>query len=498
MISPEQRAEIRRLFFAEHWKVGTIATQLGVHHDTVSRAIEVDRFVSRGRHVPSQLDPYLDFIGETLEQYPKLRATRIHEMIVERGYRGSVVQTRRAVKRLRPKGTKEAFLRLQTLPGEQAQVDWGCFGHVTVGKARRALSAFVMVLTWSRAIHVLFTLDQTLESFLRGHVAAFDYFGGVARTLLYDNLKSVVLERSGTVFRFHPRLLEFCAHYHYRPQPVGVGRGNEKGGVERQIRFLRDRFFAARRFADVDDLNAQFVRWRQEWAHARPCPGDDSITVAEALDQERERLLPLPAHPFSCDKLVPVKTRKTPYVRFDTNDYSFPADRVGRVLTLAASDEQVRILDGDAVVAVHDRSYDRKQRITNEQHIAGLLEQKRAARLTRGRGRLVETVPNASAFLEAVVHRGDNLGQTTRQLLGLLDDYGPDELGAALDQAVERGTATPASVAHLLEQSRRRRNLPPPIPVELPDDPRVKDMRVKPHNLEDYDGLAQDHDDDQD
>ena len=498
MISPDQHTEIRRLFFAEHWKVGTIASELGVHHDTVRRAIEVDRFVSRGRHVPSQLDAYLDFIAKTLEQYPKLRATRIHEMIVGRGYRGSVVQTRRAVKRLRPKGTKEAFLRLQTLPGEQAQVDWGHFGHVMVGKARRPLSAFVMVLTWSRAIHVLFTLDQTLESFLRGHVAAFSYFDGVARTLLYDNLRSVVLERYGTVIRFHPRLLDFCAHYHYMPKPVGVARGNEKGGVERQIRFLRDRFFAARRFRDVDDLNAQFVRWREEWAHARPCPGDDSITVAEALDRERERLLPLPEHPFCCDKLVPVTTRKVPYVRFDTNDYSFPSELVGRVLTLSASADHLRILDGEDVVAVHNRSYDRKQRLTDEAHLAALIEHKRAARLARGRGRLVESVPSAGAFLEAVVARGDNLGNATKQLLGLLDDYGADELAAALEHALERGTPTPASVAHLLEQERRRRNQPPPVPVELSDDPRIRDMRVTPHNLEDYDGLAHTHDDDPD
>jgi len=496
MISPEQHAEIRRLFFAEHWKVGTIAAQLDLHHETVSRAIEVDRFVSRGRHVPSRLDPYLDFIAETLEQYPRLRATRVHEMITGRGYRGSVVQTRRVVKRLRPKGTKEAFLRLQTLPGEQAQVDWGHFGHITVGKARRALSAFVMVLSWSRAMHVLFTLDQTLESFLRGHVTAFAYFGGVARTLLYDNLKSVVLERYGNVIHFHPRLLEFCAHYHYLPKPVGVARGNEKGGVERHIRFLRDRFFAARRFSDVDDLNAQFVHWRAEWAHARPCPGDDTITVAEAFDQERPRLLALPEHPFCCDKLVPVSSGKTPYARFDTNDYSFPADLVGRTLTLSASAEQVRILDGDEVVATHPRSYDRKQRVTDERHITELLRWKRAARLTRGRGRLSETVKSASAFLEAVVERGDNLGNATKQLLRLLDDYGPDELDAAIEEALGRGTLTPASVAHILEQARRRKNAPPRIPVELPFDPRIRGLHVTPHALEGYDELARRDDDD--
>ena len=278
MIPSELRAEIRRLFFAEHWKVNTIAVQLGVHHDTVRRAIEVDRFVSRGKHVPSALDPFIAFVTETLEKYPKLRATRVHEMLVGRGYRGSEVQTRRLVRRLRPTPKGEAYLRLRTLPGEQAQVDWGHFGYVHIGQAKRPLMAFVMVLSWSRAMYVVFTLDATMESFVRGHVEAFEAFGGVPRVLLYDNLKSAVTARQGDRVQFHPRLLELCAHYHYEPRPVAVARGNEKGRVERQIRFLRDRFFAARPFRDVDDLNAQWRRWRDEWAHERPCPGDDSLT----------------------------------------------------------------------------------------------------------------------------------------------------------------------------------------------------------------------------
>ncbi|MFQ5427272.1 MAG: IS21 family transposase, partial [Gaiellales bacterium] len=287
MISEAQRAEIRRLFYAEHWRIGTIAAQLGLHADTVRAALETARFNRRTVMRKSQLDPYVPFLRDTLEQYPKLRATRLHEMIVARGYPGSTSQTRALVRRLRPKPVAEAYLRLHTLPGEQAQVDWGHFGHVQVGQARRALSAFVMVLSQSRALHVLFTLDQTMESFLRGHVEAFTYFRGVARTLLYDNLKSAVLARQGNAIEFHPRLLELAGHYHFLPRPCAVARGNEKGRVERQIRFLRDRFFAARRFRDVDDLNAQFLQWREQWAHARPCPGDPDKTVAQALEQER-------------------------------------------------------------------------------------------------------------------------------------------------------------------------------------------------------------------
>ena len=103
MISDEQRAEIRRLFYAEHWKVGTIAASLGVHPDTVKRAIEVDRFrIAAGRPRPTKADPFLPFIRETLERYPRLRSTRLCEMLRGRGYTGSAVQLRRAVRRLRP------------------------------------------------------------------------------------------------------------------------------------------------------------------------------------------------------------------------------------------------------------------------------------------------------------------------------------------------------------------------------------------------------------
>jgi transposase len=279
MITPEMKAQIRRLFFAEHFRIGTISAQLQVHPDTVKRAVETERFVSNGRHYKSRLDPYMNFIGETLVRYPTLRATRVHEMLVGRGYDGSVVQVRRAVKRLRPASGTEAYFVLNTMPGEQAQVDWAHFGHVVVGKARRRLYAFVMVMSWSRAIHALFTLDQTTDSFLLGHVKAFEFFRGSPRVILYDNLKSAVLQRHGDVFQFNPRLLELCAHYHFEPRPVAVARGNEKGRVERAIRFLRDRFFAARPFYDVDDLNAQFEPGFCSWATWRNAemPGETQL-----------------------------------------------------------------------------------------------------------------------------------------------------------------------------------------------------------------------------
>ena len=491
MISLEQRAEIRRLYFGEHWKVGTIAAQLGLHPDTVKRVIDADGFARKGCCKPSKLDPYLAFIEQTLKQYPRLRATRIHEMIAARGYSGSPTQTRAVVRRLRPAPRTEAYLRLETLPGEQGQVDWASFGKLRVGRAERSLSAFVMVLSWSRALHAVFFLDQQQDSFLSGHVQAFSYFGGVPRVLLYDNLRSAVLQRSGEAIQFHPRLLEFCGHYHFEPRPVAVARGNEKGRVERAIRYLRDRFFAARPFRDVADLNQQFARWREEWANARPCPADKSMTVALALEKEREVLLPLPQHHFDCASLKSVRSGKTPYVRFDLNDYSIPYELVGKPLTLLAADDLVRILDCGSEIARHPRCFDRDQIIEDEKHISALAKAKHSARQSRGQSRLFSAVPQAREFLEHIVLRDQNLTAATRQLERLLDEYGTKELSAALLIALGRGTIATASVAHLLEQERRKKRIAQPIRVAISADPKIQNLRVTPHALEKYDDLTQ-------
>jgi transposase len=493
MIGADLRARIRRLFYAEHWRVGTIAAELGVHRDTVSRVIEAERFIRPGTQIrPTLLDPYKSLIAKILDEHPRLRATRIHQMLIVRGYPGSVVQVRRYVKATRP-ARAEAFLRLETLPGEQAQVDWGNFGKIQIGHARRALSCFVLVLSWSRAMYARFALDQTLESFLRGHVLAFDALGGVPREILYDNLKSVVLERAGDHIRFHPRVLDLAGHYHFAPKPCAPYRGNEKGKVERQIQYLRHSFFAARRFSSVDDLNAQLARWIEEVAHVRRAPGHaDGRTVAELLGEERERLLSRPTHALECDRVAAVSSGKTPYVRFDLNDYSIPHTLVRKPLTLVAAERTVRLLDGQIEVARHQRSYDRGKIVEDPAHIESLARDKRRAHHVRGRDVLRTTCKNADALLEALARRGDPLAGQTARLLKLLERYGAAELDRAMADALARGAVGAASVAHILDQRARGKKHLPPLEAVLPDDPRVRDLRVTPHSLTAYDDLYSD------
>ena len=493
MITPEQRAEIRRLFYAEHWKIGTIAAQLSVHADTVREAVEVTKFQSsRNRPRGTIVDPYLPFIREVLEKYPRLRATRIWQMVKGRGYAGSVLPVRRVVAHLRPQSSRKAYLKLSALPGAQAQADWGHFGSVAIGKGRRPLSCFVMVLAYSRAIDAIFTMDQTLESFLRGHLAAFAYFGGVPREIAYDNLKSAVLERYGNAIRFQPRLLDLAGHYHFAPRICAPGQPTQKGRVERAIGFLRTSFFAARSFRSVADLNAQFVVWRDEIAHARKLPGDASRTVTDAFAEERGYLLPLPEHPFETDLVRPVASGKTPHVRFDRNSYSIPHRLVRMPVTLVAGADVVRVLDGAAEVARHARSYDTGATIEDPAHVADLIEQRKAAATTKTRDRLLLTVPELAAFFELLAMRGDPMGRHTTWLLRLLQEHGAEALREAVLEVLARGAVGASSVAHLLERRRRKRGALVPIPIELPAHPGVRELSVTPHRLEDYDELGKD------
>jgi transposase len=490
MIAKETEAEILRLFHAEKWRVCTIAEQLHVHHTTVQRVLrhaglEPKQVTPRA----SLADPFLPFVLEQLGKYPRLCASRLFEMVKERGYPGGPDHFRRIVGRHRPRKPAEAFLRLKTLPGEQAQVDWAHFGKFQVGQAQRVLWGFVLVLSFSRRVFLRFFPSASMPFFLRGHVDAFTELGGVPRILLYDNLKSAVLERHGDVIRFNPKLVELAAHYRFDPRPVAVARGNEKGRVERAIRYIRDAFFAARKFSDLADLNHQAREWTITRASERRWVEDRSRQVRDAFADEQGKLLPLPGNPFPAHERVDVDAGKTPYVRFDLNDYSIPHDRTRRTLVVLADLETVRITEGNELVASHPRCWDRDQQIEQPEHLARLVQEKRRAREHRGLDRLAKAAPSSQAFLRLIADQGDNVGSTTSRLLGLLDQAGASELEEAFVEVLERDTVHVGDVRQVLDRRRSQRGLPPPVTVPLAPGAH-RNLVVSPHALSSYDALG--------
>jgi transposase len=499
MIPRALEAEILRLHATEHWPVGTIARQLRVHHSTVRRVLAQAGVPMAPRPLrTSMVEPYRAFIGETLAKYPTLRASRLYAMVRARGYPGAPDHFRAIVARLRPRPAGEAYLRLRTLPGEQGQADWAHFGKLAIGRAVRPLMAFVMVLSYSRMLFLRFYLGASMVYFIRAHVEAFTWFGYVPRVLLYDNLRSAVLERVDQAIRFHPQLLELAAHYRFQPRPVAVARGNEKGRVERAIRFAREAFFAARSFRDLDDLNAQASAWCAGAAAERPCPEDRSRRVSEIFAEEKAHLLALPENPFPCEERVTVSVHKTPYVRFDLNDYSVPHTHVNRSLTVLATGDTVRIVEGQDVLATHPRSFDRGAQVEDLRHIQALTDHKRAARAHRAQDRLQHAAPSAKALFLCAAARGAHLGVLTRGLIQLLESHGAAALEAAISAALAEDAAHLAAVRHFIDAHAHAAGLRPPIAVSLPNDARVRELSVRAQTLSDYDRLTREpheHDD---
>ena len=355
-----------------------------------------------------------------------------------------------------------------------------------VGRAKRALSCFVMTLSYSRALYLEFFFDQTMENFLRGHVHAFEFWSGQPRVILYDNLKSAVLERRGNQILFHPRLIELSAHYHFAPRPCQIRAGNQKGRVERAIRYVRDSFWAGRTFTTLAECNRQALLWRDQVAHQRRWPGGDHLTVAECFEQERPRLLPPALHPFPTDRIETVRSHKTIYVRFDLNDYSIPPQAIGRQLTLAASDTSVRILDGSIEIARHIRTL-RSPPTGARSHSSGSCSEDQAQSLpinawrSFGTGCSREQNTSRPRFCSRGI-----CGQSTAQLLKLLELYGAVALRRAIVEALQRNTPRASSVAFLLRRQPRSTQLA----LDLSHHPQAQSLDIRPHDLETYDELA--------
>lgn len=483
--TPEQEADIRRLHHGEHWPVGTIATQLALHPDVVRRVLRLDD----ARPPPPQrarlVEPYADFIAATLKEYPRLRSTRLHDMMKPRGFSGAVRTLREYVATVRPKPKAEAFLRLETLPGEQAQVDWAHVGKLRVMGGERPLWLFVMVLAWSRAMWAEFVLDLSLQSLLRSLSRASLYFQGCTRNWLFDNPKTVVLERHGDAVRYHPRLLDFSGRYCVSLRVCAPRKANQKGRVERAIRYLRERFLAGRHIHGIEQGNRELLAFLDEVAHPRPHPTLHGRTVADCLAEERQRLLPLPKKPPATEQIEPIPVDKQAFVRFDTNRYSVGPEHSSSILTLSADDTVVRVLKGDDEVARHARCWGRRQVIEEPAHRQALLEMKRGAQEAKGQDRLRRAVPGVDALFARWVDAGNNVGSLTARTVTLLDRYGEDIVAAAVAEVLTRGTHDPGAITLICESLRRDAQKPVPLDVQLRAG--LADRDVIPHALEGYD-----------
>jgi hypothetical protein len=293
-----------------------------------------------------------------------------------------------------------------------------------------------------------------------------------------------VVDRVGEAVRFHPLLLSTTTALRVQPRLCAPRRANEKGKVERAIRFVRERALVDFVFKDIDDGNERLQSFCTGVALDRPHPTLPGRTVRDCFDEERQRLLSLvePLPPTEEQRSVVVD--KTAFIRFDSNDYSVPHNLVGRTLTLIACDREVRLVEVAEQVARHKRCFGRRQTVENPEHRRALVEVKRRARDGIKRDQLCKGVPAFQLVLERWLEEGRNIGVAVARASNACDDYGIDVFAAAVDEFVSRGLVDPAALGALCDHIQRHRK-PRATPASAPH--HVDDRDVTPHDLGGYD-----------
>jgi transposase len=487
MITPEMRAEMRRLVLVEGLPIETVARRFRVHHSTVRRSL-ADDTQSDAKPLSSALDPFKPYLVRRVTELPELTALRLYEEIKVRGYTRGVAQVRRYIAQVRSPRSRKAYLRIEVEPGEQAQVDWGLFGQFRVGATQRPLSAFSMVLSWSRALYIDFSLDMRMETFLAMHRRALDYFGGVPKRILYDNLKSVVLHHVGSTVQFNPRFLHFAGHYLFEPVAAPVRYPEAKGRVEASIKYLRSSFFYGRSFSSIDDVRAQAAAWLDATANSR-LHAATRERPADRLLVERPRLRQLPARQFDTDWTDISIVSKEARIKLDTNSYSVPPEYVGKTVQVRASEQHVRVLCDGVEIANHARSWDRRRAIEDPAHIAKLLERRPGAFGIKKRDRIAALAPECKIYLQEIARRRIDLEGEVKKLLRLVALYGETEVAGGIAKALAQRTFGARYVRILCDQARFARGLNEPVEPIVTGNHAADSLDVTPHDLETYDAL---------
>jgi transposase len=387
--APEEEPMVR----AEEWLVirvlakqgaslREIARRTGRNFRTVRKAVASPE-PPRYRRQPgrTQLTPYADWVVARLTA-GVTRATRLYRELKPLGYPGAYPTVQRFVKAWKTAQREVATVRFETVPGQQAQVDWGEDWGIWPDGRREKVYAFCAVLGYSRRRFVTYRRRCDLWAFLGAHRAMLEYWGGVPREILYDNLKTAVLGWPGGAVRWHPTFLAFAAHYGFTPVACQPARAQTKGKTERVVGYVRHDFFVGRAFRDLADLNAQALAWCAETdervhgtTHERPAAR--AATEAAALQ-------PLPALPYDTRRVEFRVVSRDCYVSLDGTLYSVPWRWAGRRVTVKVDETRVRIFHDTTALADHPRARGRGAVVLDSRHVADLPPRRRPARPAPG------------------------------------------------------------------------------------------------------------------
>lgn len=400
---------------------------------------------------PSLLEPFRPLIRKLVLE-DGLTAERVFEEIRGVGYQGGYTILKVYIRGFRPKSRRRPHERFETAPGEQAQVDLSLY-TVMLGQTPTKVVCFSMIFGFSRWQFVHFLLHADARSIAHCHVMAFEEAGGVPGEILYDRMKQVVIESFKDGVVFHPVFSAMVAHYGYTAIPLAPGYKEGKGKVEEPFRFVEGNLLPGRHFADLEDLNRQAKRWRDEKAkrehrttHEQP---------AARLEQERPRLLPLPGKRFDAAEVEPRQIGDDFCIPWDTNRYSADPDHTGKqawVRVLMGELEIAVNVDGvDTVVGRHQLKATRHQRYVLPEHEAKFRQRSRSRHVLAEQFSRLGS--GADEFMEGLREaKGAAAGYHMSLILRLADrkEVGPRRVAEALRHAARYGAFDAHAVARIV------------------------------------------------
>jgi transposase len=493
MRTMEEKAEIRYAVLVEGKSQRQVARESGYSRNTIRRLLEDSgrpKYQLKEPRASRVLGAYKELLGKWVEEdsqkAKKVRRTarRMYDLLQkEHGYGGAEATVRGYVGQLRKQVRHKLYVTLAYAPGECGQVDFG-EAEVTIAGKMVRVHLFVMWLGYSGATFVQAYPGETQEVFFAGHVAAFEFFGGVPQALWYDNLSDAVQKvLTGWERDEQESFISFRTHYLFKAEFCNVASGWEKGGVEGRVGYVRRNWLiGAGEFASWEALNEQLRQQCQ--AEQGRCLPRRTESIGARLEVEQAALRTLPVRPYPCCKTVAVKANHLSLVTYRTNRYSVPVDKAHAALTLHAYVDRIEIVCGSEVVASHVRSWGREQDLLNPYHYLPLLAQKprafaQAQVIRQWRSvwpvvfdhyfeQLKTCLPTAEATRRFV------------EILKLGEQYSESEVATALSEALSRCCWEVAGIRELL---RRGREGARPPTVLLLDHPQLAAVQVKVPDL---------------
>jgi transposase len=485
MIDRRTIFEIHRLR-NERYSIRKIARLLNLSRKSVNKYLHdpnPDKIRSKRS---SKLGPFKEPIAQMLEKAPEVSAAVIRQRIIDKGFQGGYTIVKDYLRSIRGDFKKsQPFIRFESAPGEQCQVDWGHFGSITYGETKRKLYCLAVFESYSRLLYLEFTHSQRQESLHQCLLNAFRFFQGTPRELVTDNMLTAVTERDGPLIRYNEAFLEFLRPFRITPKATNVRKPHEKGKVEKgAIHYIRYNFFPLRSFSNLEDIQRQADHWTDHVANVR-VHGTTGKRPKERFNKEVMRPLPQPLP--DCRDTAHGKVHTDYSVRFDGNFYTVPPWTIGKQVVIKADNHTLTIYFKDKSIATHRRSYKRKQRLELPSHREEARKHHRNFWRSHETAAFISLGEPAKTYLERLVQSNQPIKKNLKKLLALKDEYGT----YALIEAIKRATLHNAYGAHYIENILYQQMTPESKhhPVKLKKE-HLNRIRLEQPCLADYDAFV--------